>query len=174
MTDQPHALDLDAIEARTNAATPGPWFNDSHEIYAGENTDIPAMSEWIGETCDPRRPDHGAANAAFIAAARTDVPALVAEIRRLTAERDRYRDAWRNARTRARDSDADESMWRRIVTRTEQDRDNVLADNDRLTAELQQAQQQDAAIRCWSANTTHGSAAAEISQIINPAAPSGA
>src|SRR5689334_24535637 len=50
MTDQPHALDLDAIEARTNAATPGPWFNDSHEIYAGENTDIPAMSEWIGET----------------------------------------------------------------------------------------------------------------------------
>src|SRR5689334_23740522 len=95
MTDQPHALDLDAIEARTNAATPGPWFNDSHEIYAGENTDIPAMSEWIGETCDPRRPDHGAANAAFIAAARTDVPALVAEIRRLTAERDRYRVAWR-------------------------------------------------------------------------------
>jgi hypothetical protein len=79
-------LDLDAIEARANAATPGPWFNDSHEIYAGPHTDIPAMNEWIGETCDPTRPDHGAANAALAAWSRDGVPALVAEIRRLTAE----------------------------------------------------------------------------------------
>jgi hypothetical protein len=35
-------------------------------------------------------------------------------------------------------------MWRRIVTSTEQDRDRVLADNDSLRAELQQAQQQNA------------------------------
>lgn len=118
MAQQPQPLDLDAIEARANAATPGPWFNDSHEIYAGENTDIPAMSEWIGETCDPRRPDHGAANAEFVAAARTDVPALVAEIRRLTADVD---------------------MWRRTVTRTEQGRARAIADNDRLATELQQA-----------------------------------
>jgi hypothetical protein len=83
---QPQPLDLDHAEALANAATPGPWFNDSHEIYAGPHTDIPAMNEWIGETCDPSRPDHGAANAALAAWARDGVPALVAEIRRLRAE----------------------------------------------------------------------------------------
>jgi len=85
----------------------------------------------MGETVKPRKP--------------TLVEQLAAEVHRLTAERDRYRNAWRNARTRARDSAADEAMWRRIVTSTEQDRDHVLADNDRLTAELQQARQQTAA-----------------------------
>lgn len=84
----------------------------------------------MGETVRPRK--------------LTRVEQLEAEVRRLTAERDRYRDAWRNARTRARDSAADEAMWRRIVTSTEQDRDRVIADNDRLAAELQQARQQTA------------------------------
>lgn len=119
MTDQPQPLDLDAIEARTDAASSGPW--STHLDWPGRVFSRNQFSGHIAR-CTGTRADE---NAAFIAHARTDVPALVSEIRRLTAE-------------------------------------------------LQQAQQQDAAIRCWSANTTHGSAAAEISQIINPAAPSGA
>lgn len=84
MTDK--TLDLDSIEARANAATPGPWCTDSWEIYQGTEYE-PGISEWIGETCrGMTTPAQDRADAAFIAAARTDVPALVAEIRRLRAE----------------------------------------------------------------------------------------
>jgi hypothetical protein len=55
-------LDLDAIEARANAAMAGPWHWDAHRV--------PTIAE-------------------FIAAAREDVPALVAEVRSLRAARDR-------------------------------------------------------------------------------------
>ena len=138
MTDQPQAFDLDAIEARANNAPSGPWF--THGGWPGRVFSDDEFNAHIARVTGTR----ANASAEFIAAARTDVPALVADIRRLTAERDRYRDAWRNARTRARDSAADESMWRRIVTSTEQGRDRVIADNDRLAAELQQARQQTA------------------------------
>lgn len=119
MTQQP--LDLDAIEALTNAATPGPWFNDSHEIYAGPHPDMPAMNEWIGETCDPNRPDHGAANAALAAWSRDGVPALVADIRRLRTEL---------------------HIARQENRRLFIDGDAKRGTADRLRAELQQAQHQ--------------------------------
>lgn len=59
MTDS----ELAAIAARANNATPGPWirFYEGYE-YAANNYE---------------------ADTAFIAAARTDVPALVAEVERL-------------------------------------------------------------------------------------------
>jgi hypothetical protein len=42
---------------------------------------------WIGETCrGTSSPEQDRADAAFVAAARTDVPAMAAEIRRLRAE----------------------------------------------------------------------------------------
>jgi hypothetical protein len=67
------ALDLDAIEARANAATPGPWRvstdNTPEYFMSIEGTDGPICV--FTDT------------AAFIAAARSDVPALVAEVRRL-------------------------------------------------------------------------------------------
>lgn len=53
--------ELDAIEARANAATPGPW-------------DEPGFSAL--DACDAR----------FVAHARTDVPRLIAEVRRLQSE----------------------------------------------------------------------------------------
>ena len=53
-------LDLDAIRARVEAATQGPW---EHEPWA------------------------------FIAHARTDIPALLAEVDRLTTERDQAKQA---------------------------------------------------------------------------------
>jgi hypothetical protein len=80
--------ELNAIEARANAATPGPWTQG--EIAAG---DLPYAGgcfavEVFGATADPyavlAECQHEA-DAAFIAAARTDIPALVAEVRRLRA-----------------------------------------------------------------------------------------
>ena len=78
-------LDLDAIQARADAATPGPWCTDSWEIYQG--TEYVAGAEWIGETCRGRVDGlaQDRADAEFVAAARTDVPALLAEVRRLRA-----------------------------------------------------------------------------------------
>lgn len=57
-------LDLDAIRARAEAATEGPWF---------------AWDRAVGWNIVITRPE----DAAFIAAARTDVPALLAEVERL-------------------------------------------------------------------------------------------
>lgn len=86
MTD----LDLDAIEARANAATAGPW-----RVWSGSRVEHKSAVEtaWShdadgGDTelvadCCPT------ADAAFIAHSRTDIPALVTEIRRLRAEVER-------------------------------------------------------------------------------------
>lgn len=97
-------LDLDAIETRANAATNGPWGHHEGDDYA----DVAANYQATGRgsyTClqqvarieadwhfdDPQHADcededaatQAHADAAFVSAARTDVPALVAEIRRL-------------------------------------------------------------------------------------------
>ena len=97
-------IDLDRIEALANAATPGPW-TTAPDPGCGEVCDC-------GETCS--REDHALiarsaaptvglavvlaeerdeANAAFIAAAREDIPALVAELRAARAEIERLRTA---------------------------------------------------------------------------------
>lgn len=72
---------LDEIEARANAATDGPWV---HNPINGVHTPIGSCVATthrhdIGE----RRND-----AAFIAASRTDVPALVAALRAVLVEVD--------------------------------------------------------------------------------------
>ena len=70
-------LDLAAIKARCAAATPGPWrLSRSEEIICGDD-----MYLIDGGGIAP-------SDAEFIAAARTDVPALVAEVVRLREERD--------------------------------------------------------------------------------------
>jgi hypothetical protein len=86
--DAPNSPDLDAIETRTNAATPGPWCTDSWEIYQG-TAYVPGISMWIGETCrGTTSPEQDRADAEFVAAARTDVPALLAEVARLKRQRE--------------------------------------------------------------------------------------
>lgn len=78
---------LNEITARAEAATAGPWCTDSWEIYQGTEYQ-PGISQWIGETCrGTSSPEQDRADAEFVAAARADVPALVAEVRRLLAER---------------------------------------------------------------------------------------
>jgi len=80
--------ELSAIESRANAATPGPWVTAcdavGHEIAIahvfGSTEYIYADVGFIAS----RRGD-----AEFIAAARSDIAALVAEVRRLQSELDK-------------------------------------------------------------------------------------
>lgn len=72
---------LNAIEARAAAATEGPWlpsFGDC--VYAQSYNQDPIVTchEWPSER-------DAMNNSAFIAAARSDVPTLVAEVKRLRA-----------------------------------------------------------------------------------------
>lgn len=67
---------LDEIEARANRATEGPW-----EVIGG--------GEYVTGVSIVVAPDDGgvtSADAEFIASARTDVPQLVAEVRRLQGQ----------------------------------------------------------------------------------------
>jgi hypothetical protein len=116
-------LDLDAIKARVDAATPGEWFFAYNKIFAGGK--VSAEEAWIealgsddhtldqhprepcgGGKCNLRskaldmdpvvarvEPSYGdtatgqrVLDAEFIAHAREDVPALIAEVERLRAE----------------------------------------------------------------------------------------
>ena len=79
-------LDLDAIEARAEAATPGPWRNEPdtgagrvwvQRGYFRDEADCEPLFSLRGKEAYEQR----SADADFIARARTDIPALVAELR---------------------------------------------------------------------------------------------
>jgi len=72
------AQQLDEIQARADAATPGPWhLTDADTIVAPLTAD---------EIADVWEPTQASRNGEFIENARTDVPALLNEVRRLRAE----------------------------------------------------------------------------------------
>ncbi len=77
-------LDIDAIEKRARAATPGPW-RTPHLSYGSVGWTDPALHTHRREVC--RIVGNGRTgftdDAQFIAAARTDVTELVAHIRQL-------------------------------------------------------------------------------------------
>ena len=80
-------IDLDAIEARANEATPGPWVvdrYDTHRVFRRTECGPVAVA-------DAGLHEDSTGNAAFIASARTDVPALIARVRELEAERERMK-----------------------------------------------------------------------------------
>lgn len=68
-------VDLAAIRERCDAAAPGPW-----ELVAADWTITPHRADYV-----------------FIAAARTDVPRLLAEVERLQSEVTRWRGLLREA-----------------------------------------------------------------------------
>lgn len=75
MTDE----ELNAIEERAKKATPGPWLLDDtigadHHVYTRGYT-----NDWAFDVHGPNAFEDGE----FIAGARKDVPALLAEVRRL-------------------------------------------------------------------------------------------
>jgi hypothetical protein len=74
----PADIDLDAIRARVDAATDGPWFVDDQGFCT---TPGDSFSRFI--TAPYHELDILPEDAEFIAAARSDVPALLAEIERL-------------------------------------------------------------------------------------------
>lgn len=104
MTEQ----ELQAIEARANAASEGPWESHYGECGGydsmtdavfvdrdGRETYIATLdlSSYGQLACDPPSTSARAAaeaDAAFIAHAREDVPALIAEVRRLQARQKPY------------------------------------------------------------------------------------
>lgn len=71
---------LQAIEARAEAATPGPW-RAAPSARSGD--EVVVAEGYITVAYLSGRPV-GERDARFIAAARADVPALVAEVRRST------------------------------------------------------------------------------------------
>jgi hypothetical protein len=78
--------DLDAIEARTKAATPGPWKPDVCYVVGQVPEGRPGgeVIAHFGPTrADLRYAVPSMANVEFAAAAREDVPMLLAEVRRL-------------------------------------------------------------------------------------------
>jgi hypothetical protein len=105
--EQVNEADLLAIEQRANAATPGPWETREDGDYYQGGTYIgvepyhypgpkPGRPEKFPDHCyfktDVCRVESGEADREFILHARTDVPALIAEVRRLQhriAERER-------------------------------------------------------------------------------------
>ncbi|WP_393075156.1 hypothetical protein [Streptomyces sp. LN704] len=93
---------LAEIEARTNAATPGPW--TVSEDYSDVITpDGGQLASYWNPTSETR-------NGEFIAAARTDVPALLAEVRRLRARsltENEYSAAWHAVEGAAGEEGAD-------------------------------------------------------------------
>ena len=81
MNEGRKALDLGAIEARVNAAVPGPWTNERHD-YEGSNG--PTFVRFVAAGPNYRvAEDVTKEDGDFIAHAREDVPTLVAEVRRL-------------------------------------------------------------------------------------------
>ncbi|MDP9351701.1 MAG: hypothetical protein M3P51_09205 [Chloroflexota bacterium] len=77
-------VDLEAIKARCKAATPGPWWATCRDV----SDDFARDDSFLGfEVHGPPPAYRGqlerGADALFIANARTDVPALVAEVERL-------------------------------------------------------------------------------------------
>ncbi|MFE0974354.1 hypothetical protein [Streptomyces rochei] len=78
------------IAARAEAATPGPWF--VHPDWPGRVFSESEFNAHVARVTGSN-PEH---NEQFIAHARTDVPALLAELAAVRAERDAWRDQ-RNA-----------------------------------------------------------------------------
>lgn len=78
-------LNLDAIEARANAATPGPW--EEHADYGKDFYAYVSGPYLRGVgTLNFGDGEDAAADREFVKHARTDVDALLAEVRRLRTE----------------------------------------------------------------------------------------
>jgi hypothetical protein len=82
MTEPMTQQELEEIRAAEQAATPGPWFVGRYSIDTGTSRFIayPASDDSLAWNYDEDKE--------FVEMARTAVPRLLAEVERLTAERD--------------------------------------------------------------------------------------
>jgi hypothetical protein len=82
--NSPADLDLEAIEARCKAAYPGPWLQKfSFAVEAEDGRGVCSTGGYTDSRNSERVHADNVALAAFIAHARQDIPALLAEIRRI-------------------------------------------------------------------------------------------
>lgn len=92
----PQRPDVEAIEARAKAASPGPWTWEGTDLNGGRQIQgsveyaemNPILVPFVCKPCDRRKAvclGPNEADSAFIVAARADIPALVAYARRLEA-----------------------------------------------------------------------------------------
>ncbi|MES2210997.1 MAG: hypothetical protein V4515_12595 [Chloroflexota bacterium] len=126
MTD----LDLDAVQARADAATPGPW--RVVERGGGPDADDGSSILWIGYESGDRPefawldPDEATdADAEFIAHARADVPALLARLAEVEADEATLGVAIEEVEN--------------ANSRLQAERDNLAAENARLRQERDEA-----------------------------------
>lgn len=84
--------DLDAIRARAEAATEGPWEADDNQPFSFELQGIfaPTRKRYVLKVDFDEQPEN-MSDAEFIAASRTDVPDLLAYIEQLEARIDTVR-----------------------------------------------------------------------------------
>ena len=96
-------IGLDAIKARANAATPGPWLAEGpcencgryHAAEARFEREVGEYGTYLAywhpaiDGCEGAGREH---DADFIAHTRTDIPALIAEVERLQGELNAARD----------------------------------------------------------------------------------
>lgn len=98
MTTEPEAVDLEVVRGRADVATPGPW--RTQDAHAGEHCyeyPVLAGNGWDsiahGFSQESDADAQVVADMEFIAAARSDIPALVAEVERLRSENERLIEA---------------------------------------------------------------------------------
>lgn len=97
MPDKP--LDMEAVRKREQAATPGPWQTSVDVLHARDGQKLEryrlfARHKRLGdgvEAFDESKNKQAQRNGEFIAHARDDIPALIAEVDRLTTERNSYK-----------------------------------------------------------------------------------
>lgn len=93
MTSAERLALADEAERRAEAATPGPWHRDDRGAFRGEPDEC---TKGVGVVTASAYPGQEGlvfasdADASFVAAARADVPALVAALREAEAERERW------------------------------------------------------------------------------------
>lgn len=82
-------LDIDAIEAHAASAFPGPWTHDEQHMFGVvKGPTVTGVITTISRSVEHDAPSPASitsATARFVAHARQDVPALIAEVRRLRA-----------------------------------------------------------------------------------------
>lgn len=161
--------ELVAVEARATAATPGPWTWSAPEAWKGKRIVCGALkNEYEDQYVVAEL--HGFHNtdgvAVFIAAARSDVPALCQEVRRLTEQNEALRyelnpsDSWtrdaqdiarlkseRNSARAERDAERRRGdAHEQSIIRLEEQRDVLRAENEGLDGLLRDRDEREDAL----------------------------
>jgi hypothetical protein len=133
MSDEP--LDLEAIKARAEAATEGPWDWGPLDMTKSGKFALraPGMRPIVKAASADVWPS--AADADFIAAARSDIPALVAEVERLWADLAECQQ--HNDRTCIANQAAEQ--WAEQLTEATAEVERLTQENARLRAEKNNA-----------------------------------